>query len=259
MGTFLLDLRVGERLSYGMALALVVVAQQIATGGLIPVSNERLWIDKFIGWSFYWVVVGLVESVLVGYLYFMREDKDAKLRSDGDKNTRIYDGMQESALIIPADSSEPSTQSKNQNNAGRESHEHESELHEFDLTVPNGQASNSKSTDLESAGKEKPKQLTFKLQLQDRPVQDNENRAQTRNLSEIEQPMNRGAEGLSKYWTWMYTISLRRMDRFFFFLTLTSYTIFLIIMFLTVPLWGKDLQDVWIDENSSPLQADQDL
>jgi hypothetical protein len=48
-GTFLLDLRVGERLGYGMALALVVVAQQIVTGDLTPVSNKRLWVDKFVG------------------------------------------------------------------------------------------------------------------------------------------------------------------------------------------------------------------
>ena len=89
-GTFLLDLRVGERLSYGMALALVVVAQQIATGGTIPISNERLWIDKFIGWSFYWVIVGLVESVFVGYLYFLRQDVEG---NSSDEERRMYEGI----------------------------------------------------------------------------------------------------------------------------------------------------------------------
>jgi hypothetical protein len=73
----LLDLRVGERLGYGMALALVIVAQQIVTVDMIPISNHGLWIDRFIGWSFYWVIFGLVESVFVGYCYFLRQrDED---------------------------------------------------------------------------------------------------------------------------------------------------------------------------------------
>lgn len=55
----------------GWLLALVVVAQQIATSGMIPVSNERLWIDKFVGWSFYWVFVGLLESVSFRRLHLL--------------------------------------------------------------------------------------------------------------------------------------------------------------------------------------------
>jgi len=57
-----------------MSLALVVVAQQIITSDLIPVSDEYLWIDKFVSWSFYWVIFGLAESVFVDYLFFIRED-----------------------------------------------------------------------------------------------------------------------------------------------------------------------------------------
>ena len=73
-GTFLLDLRVGERLSFGMALTLVIVAQQIVSSGLLPVSDAYMWIDKYVGWSFYWVIFGLIESVAMGYFYFIRED-----------------------------------------------------------------------------------------------------------------------------------------------------------------------------------------
>lgn len=76
--TFLLDLRVGERLGFGMALALVVVAQQIVTSGMTPISDQNLWLDKFVGWSFYWVLVGVIESVLIGFLFYVREDKLAK-------------------------------------------------------------------------------------------------------------------------------------------------------------------------------------
>ena len=71
-------MRVGERLGFGMALALVIVAAQIVTFDLVPVSNRKLWIDKFVAWSFYWVLGVLVQSVFVGFLYFLREDQEAK-------------------------------------------------------------------------------------------------------------------------------------------------------------------------------------
>ena len=79
--TFLLDMRVGERLGFGMALTLVVVAQQIVTSELIVISNVRLWIDKFVGWSFYWVLFTMVQSVVIGYLYYLREDREAKIHN----------------------------------------------------------------------------------------------------------------------------------------------------------------------------------
>jgi len=73
--SFLLDLRVGERLGFGMALALVIVAQQIVTTGLTPVSTQWLWLDKFVAWSFYWVLFGVVQSVVIGFLFYIREDR----------------------------------------------------------------------------------------------------------------------------------------------------------------------------------------
>ncbi len=73
--TFLLDMRVGERLGFGMALALVIVAQQIVTIDLSPVSNQLLWLDKFVSWSFYWVVFGVLQSVIIGFMYYLQEDR----------------------------------------------------------------------------------------------------------------------------------------------------------------------------------------
>ena len=61
-----------------MALALVVVAQQIITSGMISVSDQALWLGKFVARSFYWVLVGVVESVIIGFLFYLREDKAAK-------------------------------------------------------------------------------------------------------------------------------------------------------------------------------------
>ena len=76
--TYMLDMRVGERLGFGMALALVVVAQQIVTSELSPVSNQLLWLDKFVGWSFYWVLIGVIQSVLISFLYVLQEERSEK-------------------------------------------------------------------------------------------------------------------------------------------------------------------------------------
>jgi len=73
-------------------LALVVVAQQIVMFDLIPVSNSKLWIDKFVAWSFYWVLLGLVESVLIGFLWYLREDravKEEEKRVTSDPDERV--------------------------------------------------------------------------------------------------------------------------------------------------------------------------
>merc|ERR1711971_1016675 len=86
--TYLLDMRVGERLSFSMALALVIIASQIVTFDLVPVSSRWLWIDKIIAWSFYWVVFVVIQSVVVGYLYYLREDHEAKTLSRRNSFTR---------------------------------------------------------------------------------------------------------------------------------------------------------------------------
>lgn len=82
-GSFLLDFRVGERLSFVLALALVIVAQQIVTADLMPVSDEGLWLDKFVGWSFYWVICVLLESVLIGFLLFLRDESPEPIHMRG--------------------------------------------------------------------------------------------------------------------------------------------------------------------------------
>lgn len=236
MGTFLLDLRVGERLSYGMALALVVVAQQIATGGLVPVSNERLWIDKFIGWSFYWVVVGLVESVFVGYLYFMREDKYAKAKDSPGTPKPLYDGLSKSKFEEAVDTE--GEQERMNSSVSQPNINGENKV-QSDLNASNDNQGKTGTVDGEAAERNQSKRLTFKLQLQETASKEN-----------VGPTMQHQNEAISKYWRWVYTISLRRMDRFFFFLTLISYTIFLLAMFFTVPLWGEKMKDVWIDESS---------
>ena len=76
--SFLLDVRVGERLGFGLTIALVVVAQQILTSEMLPVSTRPLWMHYFTFISFYFVIVAIIQSVIVGYLYYLREDRREK-------------------------------------------------------------------------------------------------------------------------------------------------------------------------------------
>lgn len=76
--TFLLGTRVGVRLGFSMVLGLVILALQIATFYKIPASSRRLWIDGFVVGSFYWVLLVFLQSLLMGVVFFLREEYEAK-------------------------------------------------------------------------------------------------------------------------------------------------------------------------------------
>lgn len=279
MGTFLLDLRVGERLSYGMALALVVVAQQINTSGLIPVSNERLWIDKFIGWSFYWVIVGLLESVFVGYIYFLREDMHAKITNEEEKRTKIYDGVDQSALMA-SNTSPPETVAVAAAEAAATNGSHQEEAEpivvpekERQSTVSfqddtNGDPKNDATSQPQQHGEEEEisiPPLTFKQQLKATAVSSQPTTTQkappkkTLSRTLTKRDLSQHCK-VGKYWRWMYTISLRALDRFFFFFTLVTYSLFLMAMFASIQYWGMNTNtEFLINEHTTKLQRPDDI
>ena len=102
-GVFLLDLRVGERLSYGIAVLLVNVASDITTQTKLPVTEERLWIDVLIIGSFYWMLVGLIESVIMGFLFFYYDDD-----VDSDKNKSSSNNNKNSNTVSRSNNEERS-------------------------------------------------------------------------------------------------------------------------------------------------------
>lgn len=227
-----------------MALALVVVAQQIVTGDLVPVSNERLWIDKFIGWSFYWVIVGLVESVFVGYLYFLRQDKATK--------TLMLEKEQRLSGRQPT----TGRQSTNEDTTGAATPDIDDDYDDDDdAAFPN--------TDSEAP----PLTLKQQLRLQQQSIQEsqmgldaadegaNSMRRVSMMMAYASAPKAVATSSWSSWsscwYSWTHTVSLRRIDHFSFFLTLTTYTCFLIAMFVSVPEWGTNLTNPFHDENST--------
>mmetsp|Transcript_13088 Transcript_13088/g.17533 ORF Transcript_13088/g.17533 Transcript_13088/m.17533 type:complete len:483 (-) Transcript_13088:415-1863(-) len=71
-GTFLLDQRVGERLGFGVSVLLVIVAQAILTSDILPVTEERLWINVLTQGSQYFSILAVAESLLVAYLHYIK-------------------------------------------------------------------------------------------------------------------------------------------------------------------------------------------
>ncbi|KAI2491041.1 acetylcholine-gated cation-selective channel [Fragilaria crotonensis] len=196
-GTYLLDLRVGERLSFGMALTLVIVAQQIVTSGLLPVSNAYLWIDKYVSWSFYWVIFGLVESVVIGYLFFIRED------------------LTEQSVAQPEDSQAPAANPE-QHLVDNDDPDTPQESDPVALHEPD--SSNIGQSPV-STLKQRLRPATFSR------------RAWMPTLGCIS--------------NWAQNVPLRRIDHICFFLATITYTIFVIVMFSTVPTWGANIDPVY--------------
>jgi hypothetical protein len=76
-GIFLLDVRCGERLGYGITLLLAMFAVDITASALLPISDAWLWINVLIGVSTIFAVMALAESILVLWLYYKHKDEDA--------------------------------------------------------------------------------------------------------------------------------------------------------------------------------------
>ena len=69
-GLFFLDVRLGERLGFGISILLVNVAQDIITNEYIPISQERLWLVIFIQSSTYWIFLAIFETIFISWVYY---------------------------------------------------------------------------------------------------------------------------------------------------------------------------------------------
>eukprot|EP00560_Eucampia_antarctica_P006963 CAMPEP_0197825880 /NCGR_PEP_ID=MMETSP1437-20131217/2918_1 /TAXON_ID=49252 ORGANISM="Eucampia antarctica, Strain CCMP1452" /NCGR_SAMPLE_ID=MMETSP1437 /ASSEMBLY_ACC=CAM_ASM_001096 /LENGTH=462 /DNA_ID=CAMNT_0043426081 /DNA_START=271 /DNA_END=1656 /DNA_ORIENTATION=+ len=87
-GLFLLDLRLGERLGFGISVLLVNVAQDIITNEFIPICEESLWMVDFVQFSTYWIHAALFETIFISWFYYKagthKDDDDLfnKLRNN---------------------------------------------------------------------------------------------------------------------------------------------------------------------------------
>ena len=229
-GTFLLDIRTGERLGYGLTLALVVVAQQIITADLLPVSSEKLWIDKFGAWSFYFVIFGLLESVIIGYIHFLREDAEEKNQSEREDD-ELRQSRQPTATELQKNSA--LTRKRHQYQAGV----NQALSGSFLDSSKNGNASEVQSLRqvLDHIVSDLPEPPQSFNGGSDDGIMDSE--------LHVREQVQKGRSKLTPMWKqkldrlvyekW----TLRQVDHGFFFFTTISYLVFCIVMFIT----GKSL------------------
>jgi hypothetical protein len=72
-GPFWLDVRSGERLSFGVTILLAMVAVDIIAADLLPICPEYLFIECLVGGSILFAFFALVESCFVVYWYYKNE------------------------------------------------------------------------------------------------------------------------------------------------------------------------------------------
>ena len=72
---FWIDVRTGERLGYGVTILLAMVAVDIIASEMLPVCEEYLFIEAFVGGSVIFAFLALFETCLVVYWYYKDENE----------------------------------------------------------------------------------------------------------------------------------------------------------------------------------------
>eukprot|EP00559_Dactyliosolen_fragilissimus_P007258 CAMPEP_0184865458 /NCGR_PEP_ID=MMETSP0580-20130426/18199_1 /TAXON_ID=1118495 /ORGANISM="Dactyliosolen fragilissimus" /LENGTH=583 /DNA_ID=CAMNT_0027364677 /DNA_START=45 /DNA_END=1793 /DNA_ORIENTATION=- len=97
---FFMDFESGERIGFGLNILLIMVAMDISTSDLLPICQESMWINVFVYSNIYWVMIGVLESLLVCIFYYnavkreneekeMEERKSKKIDSDSDDEFQL--------------------------------------------------------------------------------------------------------------------------------------------------------------------------
>mmetsp|Transcript_22952 Transcript_22952/g.32343 ORF Transcript_22952/g.32343 Transcript_22952/m.32343 type:complete len:545 (-) Transcript_22952:91-1725(-) len=83
---FLMDIESGERIGLGIDILLLMVALDISTSDLLPICQEMMWINLLVYSNMYWVMIGVLESILVSILYYKASHHKKKENTDVDLN-----------------------------------------------------------------------------------------------------------------------------------------------------------------------------
>jgi len=128
---YFMDVRIGERMGFSLTICLVLVASQIIATQITPISNESLWLEKFVTWSFYWVLAGVLQTVMIGFLFYLREDAQEKANK---KETRRAKGgdEEEEPLTLGMMERKPSVSADEESSTPLS----ESSVHKFLYTFP---------------------------------------------------------------------------------------------------------------------------
>ena len=221
-----------------MALALVIVAQQIVTSDLLPVSDQKLWLGEFTTLSFYWVFMSVIQSVLVVFLYYIRVDHQAKKES---KNIELmHSNARGSIMLLAIDAKIKlrgvAAKFKLRGVAAAAEHDADSAKAEEERMLPyqHDKEQNIPPETL-SLAVEAPKE-------QNSPTQQHDE-AQSIPSAFLSSPQ--------KY-SWFYIFDLRKFDFSCFVYAVVTYTAFIVFMFMTssMKMWLRN-KPKWFGEDNT--------
>jgi hypothetical protein len=219
------------------------------------------------GWSFYWVIFGLVESVFVGYLFFIRQDKATKemyrrrANMTGQSPDDIaYNGVEVPRVSSPAadalpklneeddiyyvdDMDDESVRQSVAMNPNRFSStktigRNATTKTAITTTTTSGLSNGGSSVGVDSDSTKNSndeKKTSSDLEVIEGDAETAHQPSLVTNTNSSNKTKTTATTPVSprKWNRWIYTVSLRRIDHFCFFLTIISYTAFIVAMFVT--------------------------
>lgn len=103
-GMFLVDYNMGERLGYGSSILFVIVAQDITMSEITPITNDVLWIYKLSFGSKIFVVTGIIQSLVVLYIFSYHDPEEDNREDISPTDEEIRPFINETVVIEPVDS-----------------------------------------------------------------------------------------------------------------------------------------------------------
>jgi hypothetical protein len=240
---------VGERLSYGLTVLLVIIAQDIATANLLPITDQRLWINTFVVGSFYWVLICNLESVFVAWLFFMGDEHDEKARLEAEKkatekqntNGKTGNSTREQDPIVTDVAAGSSFQRDDEEQAGADGESSNSPQDQEASSSEHRHVSFLDDVKDESGDKEESNASPDRRAFFSRMKTAKGPSSGRLSFQQLVLQKNQPAKKRHRM--------IRKLDTWFFWILSPSYVIFVILMFATNSLWN--------DGNSLFVEGDE--
>jgi len=206
---FWFDVRCGERLGYGITVLLSITAVEIIASESLPTCPELLWIEAFTSGSFMFSVCCLVESCYVTYLYFKqrKEDLTEWIKTECSKREESSSGVVADDMSFFSCDSAGMVLSRSQSKSSEPSPPPEETILVSDVeTAPNGTLKRFK-----------------------RPRKNKKRDMSSAEKWAVERDLDPAQFNL-----------VRRIDKIAFRIFALTYSLYVIFMFASVPIWSDD-------------------
>jgi len=226
---FWFDVRSGERLSFGITILLAMVAVDIISSELLPICPEYLFIDVMVAVSILFAFLALVETCLVVYWYYKNDANEAEdnkallaMNKAVAAMTGVFkrerEGDNDEGLDTPAtiNADEP---------------EDDQDLGEDgDVFMDCEDCGEGEATSAAPA-------LRNRRQKMSRMASFRSSFSKKKSVSFAKKQETRKAYLAERNLQEEYLLMGRKLDKFARWFFMIAYTLFLVIMFATIPLW----------------------